>query len=175
VCSEKLSKLASPSHNLDTRMPRYYECMFCKRTFKDHHTDRIPKYCSKVCESKGKKGGVPWNKGLVWDRMKGNKNPAYRGGRTLLWSGRKPNFKRYWAILMPEHHEANGKGYVKEHRYIMELYLGRKLKREEVVHHINSDTMDNRIENLELYLSHGEHMRHEWATGTYKGRKKTVN
>ncbi len=42
------------------------------------------------------------------------------------------------------------------HRYVMEEYLGRRLSREEHVHHINHDKKDNRIENLQI-ISNSEH------------------
>ncbi len=44
------------------------------------------------------------------------------------------------------------------HRYIMEIYLGRKLVKNEVVHHIDDNKLNNNISNLEL-MSSSEHNR----------------
>jgi hypothetical protein len=46
------------------------------------------------------------------------------------------------------------------HRYLMEQHLGRKLDRNEHVHHINGDPTDNRIDNL-MVLSNADHQRLE--------------
>lgn len=45
-----------------------------------------------------------------------------------------------------------------EHRILMETHLGRKLCRDEVVHHVNEDKYDNDISNLEV-MSLSEHSR----------------
>lgn len=44
------------------------------------------------------------------------------------------------------------------HRYIMEQYLGRKLRVDEVVHHIDGDKQNNTLENLQV-VSRSEHSR----------------
>lgn len=44
----------------------------------------------------------------------------------------------------------------KIHRHIMEQHIGRKLLPTEIVHHINGDKLDNRIENLQI-VSRSEH------------------
>lgn len=49
----------------------------------------------------------------------------------------------------------------KEHREIMEKHIGRKLLKEEHIHHVNGDPKDNRIENL-MIVSQSEHMKLEY-------------
>ena len=66
-------------------------------------------------------------------------------------------------IYSPEHPYADGAGYVYEHRIVMEECLGRVLLPTEVVHHINGDSTDNRIENLMRFDSHSEHHTFHWA------------
>ena len=59
-------------------------------------------------------------------------------------------------VLAKDHPDADAKGYVWEHRLVMERVLGRQLLPWEVVHHINEDKGDNRPENLEV-MTKGEH------------------
>ena len=84
------------------------------------------------------------------EAKKGKRSNQYKGGRYK-------HDKGYWYVLKPEHPYANYKGYVFEHRLVMEEFLGRYLiPNIDDVHHINGVKDDNRIENLQL-LIHGKH------------------
>lgn len=80
------------------------------------------------------------------------KNGNWRGGRSV---------GEYIYLCKKEHPSANYAGYVLEHRLVMEQHLGRFLDSEEVVHHKNGNKHDNRIENLELFSTNGDHLAAE--------------
>jgi hypothetical protein len=78
------------------------------------------------------KGSVPWNSGA---------GQGWTDKRGYRW------------IYVTENGRRRAK---REHRHVMELHLGRKLSPEELVHHINGNRGDNRIENLAIE-NWGEH------------------
>lgn len=71
----------------------------------------------------------------------------------------------YKLVKAPEGHPgADAKGYVREHRLVMEAHVGRYLAPGEVVHHIDHDKMNNAIENLQL-TTLSEHAREHALAG----------
>jgi len=131
-----------------------------------------------------KKGQTSWNKGKKFSDetkrkmskvQKGNTNCLGRilsdetkikiglgnkGDNSGRWKGGRRKTIGYIQILKPEHPFANIKGYILEHRLVMEKYLGRYLKPKEVIHHVNNIRDDNRIENLMLFTNKGEHTKY---------------
>lgn len=88
----------------------------------------------------------------------GSDHGCWKGGARLTSCGYIEKHRETFAleeraILKPMFNQQN---YVREHRAIMALMLGRALKDSEQIHHINGDKVDNRLTNLRLATLHGE-------------------
>lgn len=89
----------------------------------------------------------------------GSRSHAWKGGRIVDKDG-------YILIYKPDHPRARKCGrptprYVLEHILVAEQKLGRPLADGEVVHHRNGIHYDNRPENLEVFATNADHLRHE--------------
>lgn len=71
----------------------------------------------------------------------------------------------YVLRLVSEHPFSDCRGYVREHRLVMEEHLGRFLDIKEIVHHIDGNRENNNIDNLSIQESQslhaGKHLRGE--------------
>lgn len=59
---------------------------------------------------------------------------------------------------------------IREHRAVMQDFLGRKLKTNEHVHHINGNKNDNQLDNLKVVESSEHHRTHREAYRKEHGR-----
>ena len=99
-----------------------------------------------------------------WTFEKGIRKPhqakADLGSKHWNWKGgRFKDSHGHIQVYKPEHPNCDKKGYVPEHRLVMEKHIGRYLTVDEIVHHINQNRQDNRIKNLQI-MTNGEHMSH---------------
>jgi hypothetical protein len=87
----------------------------------------------------------------------GSENPNWKGGQTRLVNKRV-------AVYCPGHPAATliRGTYALRYRLVAEVMLGRPLRADEVVHHINSDPTDDRPENLTV-LTQANHAREHLA------------
>jgi len=77
------------------------------------------------------------------------------------------NLNGYRAIYKPDwptaYTSSNWVGFVYEHRYLMEREMGRSLRDDEIVHHLDGNPWNNRISNLIVLSNAASHMRlHYW-------------
>jgi len=86
-----------------------------------------------------------------------------RGEKHHAWKGGKHIQNGYVFVSItkdnPYSSMAISNGYVLEHRLVMAQHLKRPLEKNETVHHINGNSQDNTIANLQL--RHGKHGQHQ--------------
>ena len=104
-------------------------CETCGKSFMKSPCKEEKRFCSRPCMGVG---------------YSGNGNPAYIGDHL--------DVRGYVLTLI------NGKQHLL-HRIIMEKHIGRKLTKDEHVHHINGIECDNDINNLQL-MTNSEHCSH---------------
>jgi len=93
-----------------------------------------------------KPGNKSWSEGKILWHLRGESSCHWTGG-SVVSLGYK--LIRTTSLI--------NNVYEREHRLIVEKELGRKLSRSEIIHHINGNKSDNRIENLYLFNNQSEH------------------
>lgn len=87
----------------------------------------------------------------------GDNNSRWNGSRrTITKSGVRVIIDESHPYFCMSHKNANGYA-ILEHRLVMAEHLGRPLRQEEVVHHIDGDNLNNDIENLQLLPNQATH------------------
>ena len=104
---------------------------------------------------------------ILSNQKVGNKNPNWKGGKYISSGG-------YIYIKIGES-KFNRSEYIFEHRLVMEKKLGRKLRKNEIVHHINEIKTDNRIENLELTHPKEHNIKHHIGKKLDKDHKLKIS
>lgn len=133
-CSVSAARAGVPAPARRKQIP--CTCLSCGKEFtvQKYRKDTV-KYCSRSCLAKSHLGQFNRFNPIRWRRGKSEK-------------------RNYKFIKTPDGRR------MREHRWLMEQHVGRKLLPTEHVHHINGDWRDNRLENLAL-LTNSEHQRIE--------------
>lgn len=106
------------------------------------------KHCGKYCE----KVAVP------------QQEPKFCSHKCYGLDKRQPTFIKngYHLIYKEGHPRADSRGRVRLHLIVMEEKIGRPVERHESVHHIDGNKLNNHPDNLMLFSSHHDHLRHHW-------------
>lgn len=137
---------------------RSVKCPVCgkNRYFKPSYLLEGRRFCSMKCRNEDPRFAYKvkniWKKSPVTvpGNLSGSKNPQWKGGKSTT--------RGYVLKYAPRHPNAaaGNKTYVLEHRLVAERFLGRNLRKDEIVHHANGNKADNRPENLTV-MTRSEH------------------
>ena len=161
-------------------------CGKCKYTWDNHHRTLAPntRYNCIVCGNTVVKYVSPSRKGVNETMQfcsRACKGKHQTGERHPRWKGKQVDRAGYVYKHAKSHPYCNKDGLVFEHRLVMEAHIGRILDPSEVVHHINDNPSDNRINNLMLFTNNGSHKKHHEqrrtrcsSTGRYQSLSEKI-
>jgi hypothetical protein len=130
-----------------------YEVLDCRQWTNKKYGKEQRKYCSTKCQYKSQRKF--WNSPEERKR-RSERAIGYKNGR---WKGGLRKIMGYVWVYFPDSHLHKVQGAIPRAVYVMEQHIGRRLRKEEVVHHMNGKRTDDRIENLLLFPNSAEHIR----------------
>lgn len=142
-CSQWCHGIARQGKKIGERAARInYACEQCGKEVRTYRSPsqiakQPPRFCSLICLGQ-------------WQT--GERNASYSGGRFVGANG-------YVYELAYDHPNKDCRGYVLEHRRVMERSIGRYLAEDEVVHHKDRNRQNNDIKNLQLLANQSEHLK----------------
>lgn len=106
-------------------------------------------------------------------------NESIKGENNWRWKGGRHRVNGYIAIVLPKEHPyycmtQKRTHRVLEHRLVFAISIGRPLEKWEVIHHINGNKTDNRLENLRLLPNPTEHLSYTAMERRIKEVEKRV-
>ena len=95
----------------------------------------------------------------MYNTHKKNKQKGMYGENHPNWKGGKHINSGYWSIYSPNHPRVNSKNHVYEHILEAEKMLGRYLTKNERVHHIDGNKLNNKHKNLVILKNISKHAK----------------
>jgi uncharacterized protein YeaC (DUF1315 family) len=123
-----------------------------KKKMSDRMKERWKDEENRKRQSESHKGKIPGNKGQA---------SSYTGKKHWHWKGGKMIEHNRWFIWKPNHPFCDHHNHVRQSRLVAEQYLNRYLTRQEVIHHIDGNTLNDYPENLYLFPTNRQHAHYE--------------